>query len=342
MQREWKAELIEAGGRLEGDAIVDYGDRLAEVQAAAHGTVWSALTHMGIIRAAGPDAAAFLHSQFSNDVLNLGATSQLNAYCTAQGRMIALFRVVRRDDAYLLLLPGAIQAAVQKRLALYVLRAKVQLAAVPEWAILGLSGPEAPQALAAAGLPAPAVPAAATGGDVTVMAIPGRAPRYLLMGPESAVSALPSRMPGVARVGACAWAWLEIQAGLPTIGAQTGEAFVPQMTNLDLLSGIHFRKGCYPGQEIVARTHYLGRLKQRMYLASLPPGAPIPPPGATLQAPNLPGQPAGTVVDAQIGPDGGVDLLAVIQISSHDEGAVLWQDLPLTFRDLPYPLAASC
>ena len=342
MQREWKAELIEAGGLLEGGALSDYGDRHAEVLAAAHGTVWGALTHMAILRATGPDAAAFLHGQFSNDILNLGATSQLAAYCTAQGRMITLFRVVPHQDAFLLLLPAALQAAVQKRLTMYILRAQVKLTAIADWTLVGLSGPHAPQVLEAAGLPAPTVPEAATSGDVTIVAIPGRAPRYLLLGPESALRVLPSRLPEVTRVGARAWAWLDIQAGLPTIGPETSEAFVPQMTNLDLLGGINFRKGCYPGQEIVARTHYLGRLKQRMYRASLPAGTPLPPPGATLQASNLPGQPAGTVVDAQIGPDDTIDLLAVVQISSHDGGVVLWQDIPLTFRDLPYPLAASC
>ncbi len=342
MQREWKAELIEAGGLLEDGAVTDYGDRRAEVLAAAHGTVWSALTHMAIVRATGPDAATFLHGQFSNDILNLGATSQLAAYCTAQGRMIALFRVVPHPDALLLLLPAALQAAVQKRLTMYILRAQVKLTVAADWALVGLSGAHAPQALAAVGLPSPTVPEAATRGDITVAAIPGHTPRYLLLGPESALRALPSRLPEVTRVGTRAWAWLDIQAGLPMIGPQTSEAFVPQMTNLDLLGGINFRKGCYPGQEIVARTHYLGRLKQRMYRASLPADTPLPPPGATLQASNLPGQPAGTVVDAQIGPDGAIDLLAVVQISSHDDGVVFWQDIPLTFRDLPYPLAASC
>ncbi|WP_297397497.1 hypothetical protein [Acidiferrobacter sp.] len=342
MQREWKEELIEAGGLLEDGALADYGDRRAEVQAAAHGTVWSALTHMAILRATGPDARAFLHGQVSNDIVNLGRANQLAAYCTAQGRMIALFWVVHRDDAFFLVLPAGLGALVQKRLTMYILRAQVKLAAAADWALIGLSGPDAPRALAAAGLAAATAPEAVTTDDITVMAIPGRAPRYLLMGPESAVRGLPSHLPQVTRVGARAWAWLDIQAGLPTIGPEISEAFVPQMTNLDLLGGINFRKGCYPGQEIVARTHYLGRLKQRMYLASLPADTPLPAPGATLQAPNLPGQPAGTVIDAQVGPDGTIDLLAVVQISSHDDGAVLWQGVPLTFRDLPYPLAASC
>ena len=341
MLREWKAELIEAGGVLDCGAILHYGNPQAEVLAAASGTVYCPLTHIGMIKASGADAASFLQGQLSNDLLTLQDASQLSAYCTAQGRMIALFRIVRRGEELFLLLPRELLASVLKRLTMYVLRAKVTLSAADDWALLGLSGPAANEALKRADLPAPALPEAATGGALTIIAIPGPAPRYLLLGPEEAVRAFASR-DGISAVGSQAWAWLDIQSGLPTIGSKTTEAFVPQMVNLDLLNGINFRKGCYPGQEIVARTHYLGRLKQRMYRASLPRDQAVPAPGTALAAPNLPGQPAGTVVDAQRGPDGQVDLLAVIQISSHDEGIVSLQDARLTFRDLPYPLAASC
>ncbi|MHB8252248.1 MAG: CAF17-like 4Fe-4S cluster assembly/insertion protein YgfZ [Acidiferrobacter sp.] len=342
MLREWKTELIEAGGVEDHDAILHYGNPQAEVVAAANTTVSCALTHIAIIKASGADAASFLQGQFSNDILTLGNTNQLSAYCTAQGRMITLFRIVRCGDAFFLLLPRDLLVPTLKRLTMYILRAKVTLNAADDWALLGLSGPASPDILKQVPLPVPsAVPEVLTQDALTVLAIPGLAPRYLLLGPEEAVRAvvMPKEVP---TVGSQAWAWLDIQAGLPTIGAATSEAFVPQMVNLDLLNGINFRKGCYPGQEIVARTHYLGRLKQRMYLASLPPGHIAPTPGTALSAPNFPGQPAGTIVDAQIGPHGAIDLLAVVQISSHDEGTVFLQDTPLTFRDLPYPLAASC
>ncbi len=342
MQKEWQAEWVAAGGVAEGLAVTNYGDPRAELAAAATGTIWAALTHIGIIRVTGADAATFLQGQLSNDVLALGDTSRLAAYCTAQGRMIALFRVLRQGDDFLLLLPAEIQAAVQKRLTLYVLRAKVGIGEVTELGVLGVSGPGRTDALTAAGLPAPTDPAIGQADDVTVVAIPGVNPRALLLGPPARLRQIAPQLTGAVRVGSDAWAWLDIQAGLPTIGPATTEAFVPQMANLDLLQGIHFRKGCYPGQEIVARTHYLGRLKQRMYLASLPAGADRPVPGDSLTAPNFPGQAAGTIVDAQRGPDGGIDLLAVIQISSREQGAVFWKDIPLVFRDLPYPLAANC
>ncbi len=115
------------------------------------------------------------------------------------------------------------------------------------------------------------------------------------------------------------WAWLDIMAGIPSVHPGTNEEFVPQMANLEVVGGVNFKKGCYPGQEIVARMQYLGKLKQRMYRAHFA-GEVAPRPGDAIYAPDFPGQSAGTVVEAQPSPDGGYDLLAVIQISSADAG----------------------
>lgn len=344
MQREWNEALIAAGGVVDGDAVVHYGQPDAEVTAAAHTRVACALSHMGIIRAHGDDAEAFLQGQLCNDITASRDTSQLSGYCTAQGRLVALFRIVRYGDDLLLLLPQSLLPAAIKRLRMFVLRAKVELAAAGDLRIIGVSGADLAPALAAHDLPAPAVPMIGTHGDVTVIALPAASgQRYLLLGPSAAIDRLWTRLiPPFTPVGSRAWAWTDIVAGLPTITTPTAENFIPQMVNLDLLQGISFHKGCYPGQEIVARTHYLGRLKQRMYRASLPAASDVPAAGATLHAPNMPGQPAGTIIDAQRGPDGRIDLLAVVQISSHDDGPVFWRDTPLSFGDLPYPLAASC
>jgi folate-binding protein YgfZ len=132
-------------------------------------------------------------------------------------------------------------------------------------------------------------------------------------------------------------------AGIPTLFPPTVEAFVPQMANLDLIGGISFEKGCYPGQEIIARTHYRGRLKQRMYRGHVQ--NPVPPqPGDALYAPNLPGQTAGTIVDAQPSPHGGYDLLAVIQISSVEQGELHLESIEgarVKIEELPYPLPGA-
>ncbi len=134
------------------------------------------------------------------------------------------------------------------------------------------------------------------------------------------------------------WDWLDIRAGIPFIMPATQEQFVPQMANLDLIGGVSFTKGCYPGQEIVARMHYLGRLKQRMYLANLPAAA-APKPGDKLYSSSLGDQAAGMIVNAAPAPAGGHDVLAVMQIASAERADVRWRSLDgprLELMELPY------
>ena len=137
------------------------------------------------------------------------------------------------------------------------------------------------------------------------------------------------------------WDWLDIRAGIPVVGPATQEAFVPQMANLDLIGGVSFTKGCYPGQEIVARMHYRGTLKQRMYLANVG-GTQLPQPGDKLFSPEFGEQACGTIVNGAPSPEGGQDVLAVIQIASAEKGAVHWKSPngpALKFMQLPYPLS---
>jgi len=136
-----------------------------------------------------------------------------------------------------------------------------------------------------------------------------------------------------------AWRLSEIRAGMPVIYPQTSEAFVLQMANLDLLAGVNFNKGCYPGQEIVARMQYLGKLKQRMYRAHVFTTQQVPRPGDAIHTPDLPGQTVGTVVDARCSPESGYDMLAVIHKSSVQEGSLYLsgdQEARLSIEDLPY------
>ena len=137
--------------------------------------------------------------------------------------------------------------------------------------------------------------------------------------------------------GPQAWTWLDITAGVPRIDAATSEQFVPQMVNLELLSGVDFKKGCYPGQEIVARMHYLGRLKQRMYRAHAESAVT---PGTSVFAPDLPGQPTGAVIASAVAPAGGYDLIAVLQLSSAAGGVLhLGSATGSTLQLLPLPYA---
>jgi len=152
---------------------------------------------------------------------------------------------------------------------------------------------------------------------------------------------LASLASGAEKAGADYWDWLDIRAGIPTILPATQEAFVPQMVNLDLIGGVSLTKGCYPGQEIVSRMHYRGTLKQRMYLANIA-GSEVPRPAEKLYSPDFGEQACGTIVNAARSPEGGHDVLAVIQIAGAEKRDVHWKALvgpKLGFAQLPYSVS---
>jgi folate-binding protein YgfZ len=321
---EWQAWLRTKGAVFDADVPCRFGDCRDEIRAAASGTVIAALTRHGLIRAEGADATTFLQGQLSNDIAALQADRhQLAAYCTPKGRMLALFRVFRRDGYVYLASPMAIRDAVLPRLRMYVMRAAASLSAADDVVAIGLSGPEATPLLEThLGATPPAPDGAAIHDGVHVLTLPGPLPRYECYGPLARIQRLwESCATSATPVGDDAWAWLDIQAGIPQIYTETVEAFVPQMANLDAINGISFKKGCYPGQEIVARMRYLGKLKQRMYRAHVAGDAPIAP-GTSLYASDFGDQSAGTVVLAQPAPESGIDLLAILQISSAEGGEV--------------------
>lgn len=341
MYDEWQSWLASRGALRAPDGSLRFADASTEIQAAATGDVLADLSAWSLITVRGADAESFLQGQLSNDTKSLAGATRLAAYCTAQGRMLALFRLFAHDGAIILQTPSSIAEAIVKRLRMFVLRAQVTLSLDEDLVAIGISGPRA-EALARtlAGV-APSDGECASTQGISVLRVPGPTPRFQFVSRQAEMRGLWERaaMQDLTPVGSAAWRWLDIVSGMPVVWPETTEAFVPQMLNLDALNGINFKKGCYPGQEIVARTHYLGRLKQRTYLAHLAMGEVAP--GDPLYARNFGEQAAGTVVDALPSPEGGVDLLAVLQISSRDAGDVRARtpDGPaLAFRPLPYAL----
>lgn len=343
MHQAWEQFLRAKGALIESGRVLHFGNPPGEVQAARDSNTIADLSHWSLIRADGKDAETFLQGQFSNDLRLIGTTSQLHAYCNAQGRMLAILRIFRRDDALFLQLPASLAEATLKRLRMFVLRAQVKLELVDDSLLrIGLSGPELVKELSRVSLPLPEENGCITQDGITILRLPGPHARTELIGPAEAIQRIWETVNATA-VGAGAWGWLDIVAGLPVVLPETVEQFVPQMANLDLVGGINFKKGCYPGQEIVARMHYLGRLKQRMYLAHLS-GEACPRPGEPLFAPDFGDQAAGMVVDAQRAPAGGCDLLAVLQMSSASLGDVQLArpaGAPLTLKQLPYSFPAA-
>ncbi|MBI2383197.1 MAG: folate-binding protein YgfZ [Gammaproteobacteria bacterium] len=289
--------------------------RGAEAEAALGGTVVVPQLHLGVIRVGGRDADTFLQGQLSNDLRGLTPdTGQLASLNSPKGRMLAVLHLLRRPDGVHLLVERCILDATLRRLRMYVLRAQVTLEDLSgRCAVLGLAGPAAAGALAAAGLPAPEAPmACAQAGETAVLRRHGHVPRWTVLHPASDVAALWSRLAAqAAPAGTNAWKLLDIRAGVPTVYVETQDHFVPQMANLDQLGGISFNKGCYTGQEVVARVHYLGEIKRRLF--RLRAGADEIEPGMPVYDAEADGQNVGEVVDAAILPDGARELLAVLQ-----------------------------
>lgn len=304
---------------------------------------------LGVIRAEGPDAASFINGQLTQDFASLGADeARLAALCTAKGRVIASFVGIRPEPGLILLVCSRdILAATLKRLSMFVLRAKVKLDdASDAFAIHGLAG----TALISNGLDAEALPGrcrrialaagspdgAAAAGACAVSLYPADGvPRALWIAPADAPAPQGPELP------AALWQWSEVRSGIVTVTTPIVEAFVPQMINYESIGGVNFKKGCYPGQEVVARSQFRGTLKRRTYLVQ---SAKALSAGQDIFAANDPGQPVGTVAQAAPAPQGGTAALISIQISALDAGGLHAgaADGPaLTVEPLPYALLAD-
>jgi len=346
MQAEWKTFLQNHGAEFDGqDAVLSFGSPQRERSLALSGTVLADLSQIGILAVRGADAETFLQGQFTNDVRHLDAAhSQLNGYCSPKGRLLATFRIFRSDAAYMLCMPSAMLESVRKRLQMFIMRSAVTLEPASERLLhIGVSGANAQAALEGMIQTLPAdVDGVTQSGEFTVLRIPGIAPRYEIFALLSAMEKLWETLAAhAAPAGTAAWELLDIQAGLPSIVAETADAFVPQMVNFGLIGGVSFKKGCYTGQEVVARMQYLGKLKRQMYLARIPTEQ-SPQPGDDVFSADDAAQSAGKIVNAQPHPDGGYAVLAVIQIGSREAGTVHYgaADGPeLIFSELPYALA---
>jgi folate-binding protein YgfZ len=214
------------------------------------------LSRYGLLSVSGEDAREFLHAQLTNDVRNLPAErAVLAGWCSAKGRLLASFLVIPAPRGFLLQLARDLAAPVAKRLGMYVLRSKVKVLDESEaWTQLGLWGDDLP------------VRDVAWEGDVGTVRVADR--RFLRLTKTTAVEATADEDE---------WTLQEIRAGRPFISAATQDQFVPQMVNFERLGGIDFQKGCYPGQEIVARAQYRGEVKRRMVRLQAPPGSALRP-----------------------------------------------------------------
>lgn len=292
------------------------------------------LSDWGLIRAAGADTRSFLHGQLTQDILGLRVgQARLAGYCSAKGRLLASFVVWPvADDELWLACSADLLPATLKRLSMFVLRAKCKLAdASAEVALWGLAGPAASR-----GEPGQVL----RDGDRQQLRLADArvdgtpVARALLALPAGTTLDVPP-------LAAAAWQALEVRAGVPRIVAATSEQFVPQMVNLELVGGVNFQKGCYPGQEVVARSQYRGTLKRRAF--ALHASVPVAPGQEVFHSAD-PGQPAGHVVLAGTLQPGRTEALVELKLSALGDGSLHLggaDGARLTLDDLPYTLPAD-
>ena len=299
------------------------------------------LSHWGVIRASGPDAATFLQGQLTQDFTSLGLdTARLAAFCNAKGRMQASFVVFKRKneklgedagDEFLMVCSADILAQTLKRLTMFVMRAKVRLTdASADFMLYGLAGDAINSGAACAGIHWSKHDFE---GQNRVFLYPGA-------GVERVLCCIPAGLPppAGADLPLDTWNWLEVQSGIAMISQPIFEAFVPQMLNYESVGGVNFKKGCYPGQEVVARSQFRGTLKRRAYVVHGLGNMHV---GQEVFHESDPEQPCGTVAACAPHPAGGFDAIVSMQTSSAAGGALSVgsaQGDVLNVLPLPYPL----
>jgi folate-binding protein YgfZ len=342
MQDGWIQFLNDQGATKEANGAIAFGSTADEIAQLQDKPQIISLDYLGIARISGEDAETFLQGQLTNDITQLKARKvQLSGYCNPKGRMLAQFIIMPEADSYLLLLPRSIYDKTINRIKMFILRSKVEITDLrDDFTCIGLAGENIKSEVQNR---LPELPeqdfALETAPDYLVCRMPASIPRYLLVARVQTGIDLWSHLANnMSRSGPTAWHWLDIQAGLPVILPETVEEFVPQSVNLELVEGVSFKKGCYTGQEIVARMHYLGKPKRRMFHLQQAEGTP-PMPGVDIFDADNDNQSVGQIVNAAPAPGGGFDLLAELKLSHYQKDSlhVGAGDGPLlTLASLPY------
>jgi tRNA-modifying protein YgfZ len=297
------------------------------------------LSHLGLLEISGTDAVTFLQGQVTNDVnLLTGTNAHYSAYCNPKGRMLALFLAFAHYDHLHLQFNRELLEPIMKRLKMYVMRSKVEIKDVSDTIIkFGLNGPQASSMLEAVFSKIPTQDyELITLDNGVVLKLPSYnndARFEIFTDVVNAPLIWEALKINCKVVEKTYWELLEIQAGIPDVSLATQEQFVPQMLNLDILNAINFKKGCYTGQEIVARTHYLGSVKRRTYLAETPTEA-----ASGDKVTDAAQSEVGQVVRVAPNLTGSFDVLAELRIDAVAAGALNCNGAALSLKNLPYPL----
>jgi hypothetical protein len=317
MNDTWYSFLRRQGAVFEGASVRRFGNG-ASTFLNPKDTIFSPINWLGIARISGSDAADFLQAQLTGDISDIGpGITRLSGYCTPKGRLLAIFRVLREGDDFLLLSDSDILPNILQRLQMYVLRMKVHLAVETGRVAIGLIGPDADHIVAElSGSPSEMANDVVCNQGICTIPFGEKEKGYLIIAPpEQLIESWVVIRSGAQLAGSDQWTLFEMRSGIPRITLATQDNFIPQSINLDLIGAVSFSKGCYPGQEIVARVRYLGRLKSRMARAIVPHGK-LPAPGDPVFLDAKTTQRAGTIINAVSLSNGTGELLATVPLGS--------------------------
>ena len=344
MNNEWEKFLLSNKATLESNTVKNFGLSIDEEQAAYSDLILADLSHYSLLEASGDDVVEFLQGQLTNDIKlvteNIG---QLSAYCNPKGRILANFRIFKRDDDYYMRLRSDITEATLKRLRMFIMRSKVELIdKSDELCRMGIAGANATKYLSSLFNKLPGnADESSTENEITIIKLAGTLPQYEVHGPFEKIKNLWEKLKSdAAMIGENSWNILTIRAAIPEIVSETVEAFVPQMVNLQAINSLSFTKGCYPGQEVVARMHYLGKLKRRLFIGTVK-GDTLPISGQSIMTGNENEEKAGQIVTASWSKDKNIEILAVLQIEKAEKEALHVESntaSTIELLDLPYSL----
>lgn len=339
MKPEWQDFLIHQGAEFAGDSLVSFGNPEDERRVPPQGAILCDLSHFGLISVSGNDAMPFLQGQLTNDIKQVSEnTSQFSAYCTPKGRVLATFLITQRQGVYYLRVARDLLEPIIKRLRMYVMRSNVVLEdASASLVHFGYAAPDGDQRLRdLLGVAPAAAYETAQINQLTIVRQPAPIPRFSILGELDEAKTLWERLKvNSVGVGRGVWEYFDILSGMPMVSQASTEAWVPQMMNLHLINGVSFTKGCFPGQEVVARLKYLGKSKRQLYRIGIQGCTNVPAVGTHIASANDPE--AATVLNATLNPAGEVEALVVMKIAEAATPLHLGE-FSVNVLDLPYAL----
>ncbi len=349
MLSNWKSFLVDQGASFSDEKLASFSTSDKQSEALINKASLCDLSDQGIIKVGGEDAQSFLQNQLTNDINHIDTDShQKSAWCSPKGRIIVTFQIFKQEDSYFLILSADLLEHVIKKLGMYVMMSKVTLEDVSESLVhFGFSGTDSDSKLLdflnSADLKAPSESGQTIQyKSLSIMRITGDLPRFEIIGEYGDAKQLWEHcQQDSIMLSNNYWSYLNIRAGLPQISKQSSESWIPQMVNYIAVGGVDFKKGCYPGQEIVARLNYLGKTKRRMYRLALDTDQ-IPEIGEPLHS-GTDSTEAGKILNAALTPSGQIEALAILKIAEAGKTLSLAsnKDINIGILDLPYRLDDS-